>query len=98
MAEGWTPPLRLEEIEGACRLSLGDWSYGQGSTIQEAADDLVDRLLRLALGFRSSGFHVSSECPAPDGRWLEFVWELGERAARGEDIRPRVLGPIDGSA
>lgn len=29
---------------------------------------------------------------AADRRWLEFVWELGEIAARGGDIRHRVFG------
>ena len=30
---------------------------------------------------------------APDHRWLVFLWELGEIAARGGDIRPRLFGP-----
>ncbi len=85
--------MQVEEIADGCRLSLGSWSYGDGATLQEAADDLIARLLRLAHGFRSSGFPISSECPQPDAAWLDFMWELGERAARGEDIRSRVFGP-----
>jgi hypothetical protein len=27
----------------------------------------------------------------PDTRLLEFLWELGEIAARGDDIRPRLF-------
>jgi hypothetical protein len=33
----------------------------------------------------------STEVP-PDARLLEFLWELGEIAARGGDIRPRLVG------
>jgi hypothetical protein len=29
---------------------------------------------------------------APDRRWLDFLWELGEIAARGGDIRQRLFG------
>ena len=28
----------------------------------------------------------------PDPRLFEFLWELGEIAARGGDIRPRLFG------
>jgi hypothetical protein len=85
--------LEFRQVGGRCRLSLGGYAYGDGSTLQEAADDLVARLLTLALGFRSStGFVYSSEMPPPDVRWLEFLYELEEMARRGEDIRPRVFG------
>ena len=29
---------------------------------------------------------------APDPRWIEFLWELGEIAAGGGDIRCRLFG------
>ena len=29
---------------------------------------------------------------APDARLFEFLWELGEIAASGGDIRPRLFG------
>jgi hypothetical protein len=41
---------------------------------------------------RTSGIGVASELAPSDHRLLEFVWELGELAARGEDIRQRVHG------
>jgi hypothetical protein len=88
----WTPPLRLEPTGDGCRLSLVGVSYGNGGTLQEAADDLIARLVTLATSIRHSGFRGASELGPPDPRLLDFVWELGELAARGEDIRPRVFG------
>jgi hypothetical protein len=29
----------------------------------------------------------------PDPDWMRFMWELGELAAAGEDIRARLFGP-----
>ncbi len=41
-----------------------------------------------ALSYRlGSGFRLSPEAPEIDGRWLEFVHEVGELAAQGVDIR-----------
>ncbi len=95
MAEYWTPPLKLEETDGRCRLSLGGLAYGDGRTLQEAADDLLARLLHLAASFRASGFRQSPEGPQLSHASLDFIWEIGERAARGEDVRQRVFGSID---
>jgi hypothetical protein len=73
-------------------LRLNGYStHGNGRTLQEAADDLISRLLRLAMAARASGLRSPGELGAPDHRLFEFVWELGERAARGEDIRERVF-------
>jgi len=94
MAESWTPSFHLRETAGRCRLSLGGGAYGDGRTLQEAADDLVGRLLNVAVCLRGSGMTISSEV-APDPRWLEFLWELGEIAARGGDIRARIFGSPD---
>jgi hypothetical protein len=88
MDNHWTPELALLERGGSCRLSLGCHAYGEGGTLQEAADDLVARLLTLALCLRSgSGLGVSADGPALDLRWLSFLHELGELAASGIDIR-----------
>jgi hypothetical protein len=91
MSEPWTPPLRLDATGDGCRLVLVGVSHGNGRTMQEAADDLISRLLRLAMAARASGLRSPGELGAPDHRLFEFVWELGERAARGEDIRERVF-------
>jgi hypothetical protein len=86
------PPLQVRESAGRCRLSLGSYAYGDGSTLQEAADDLVGRLLSIALAFRSAGFSIPSELGQPDLRWLGLLHELGEIAAAGGDIRRRLFG------
>jgi hypothetical protein len=92
MTESWTPTLSIGEVAGRCRLNLGGHVHGEGATLQEAADDLVRRLLALAMSFRSeAGFRVSPEVPGVDLRWFEFLYELGAIAARGEDIRDRVF-------
>jgi hypothetical protein len=89
----WTPDLHFDQVGGRCRLSLGGYTCGVGNTLQEAADDLIARLLTLARSFRSgAGIRYSSELPPLDIRWYEFLYELGEIAGRGEDIRPRVFG------
>ena len=92
MTEPWTPALSIREVAGRCRLNLGGHVHGEGATLQEAADDLVRRLLAIAMSLRSeAGFRVSSEVPGVDLRWFEFLYELGAIAARGEDIRARVF-------
>ena len=88
MSEGWTSPLRLDETGSGCRLTLVGLAHGNGETLQEASDDLIGRLLKV----RSSGFTVPGELGPPDLRLLDFIWELGELATRGDDMRERVFG------
>jgi hypothetical protein len=91
MKEEWTPELTVREVSGRCRLCLGGFVHGEGPTLQEAADDLVARLLALAMSLRSGGFRVSPEGPRIDLRWFDYLYELGTIAARGGDIRERVF-------
>ena len=92
--ESWTPGLRVYEKHGRCRLWLGSYAYGDGNSLQEAADELVTRLLEIAMSFRcGGGVRFSPELGPPDLRWFEFIYELGEIAAAGGDIRVRVFGP-----
>ena len=85
------PALSVTERSGGVCLQLGGLVRGEGTTLQEAADDLIRRLLALVMAFRSSGFMVSRELP-PDRDALDFLYELGEIAAAGGDIRARVFG------
>jgi hypothetical protein len=92
---GWAPELRLHETGTGCRLTLVGLTYGTGKTLQEAADDLVARLLTIVMGTRSSGLRTPGDLGPPDPRVLGLLWELGEIARRGGDIRDRVFGPHD---
>jgi hypothetical protein len=86
------PTLEVRQVAGRVRLLLGALAYGEGATLQEAADDLVARVLVLAMAFRSGGIGpVSSEAPLPDPALLSFLYELGEIAATGGDIRERLF-------
>jgi hypothetical protein len=96
MAGEWTPQLEVVEAGGTCRLLLGGFAQGNGRTLQEAADDLVCRLLGVAMSWRSGGFRISRELGPIDLRWFEFIHELGEIAAAGGDIRGRLFGASDG--
>jgi len=91
MSEPWIPPLTVREHDHRCRLYLAGDTWGDGATLQEAADDLVARVTRLARAIRTGGWTCAHELGAPDRRWLEFLYELGEIAERGGDIRRRVL-------
>jgi hypothetical protein len=84
------PPLTITEHGERLRLSLGGLAHGEGSSLQEAADDLIRRILELAAAFRSGGSSTSREL-RPDLEALDFLHELGEIAAAGGDIRDRVF-------
>jgi hypothetical protein len=85
------PALNITEAGGRVRLNLGGFAQGEGSSLQEAADDLVYSILRLVMAFRSSGFKAASEF-RPDFETMNLLYELGEIAAAGGDIRSRVFG------
>ena len=88
-----TPPLRIREAGGRIRLGLDGFGAVEGATLQEAANELVLHLLRVALALRAGGIGpLCSECSA-DAALLEFVWQLGEVAASGGDPRELLFGP-----
>jgi hypothetical protein len=89
----WIPGLRVSELGGRVRLGLEGFSDVEGETLQEAGDALVAHLLQIAMAFRAGGVGpIYSEC-CPDPAMLDFVWELGEHAAAGEDLRELLFGP-----
>ena len=85
-----TPSLTVSEVGHRVRLELVGIACGEGCSLQDAADDLVCAVLRLAHAVRSTGFSVPRELP-----WsvelYEYIYELGEFAAAGGDIRARVF-------
>jgi hypothetical protein len=84
------PELTITENGERVRLNLGGFAQGEGSSLQEAADDLVCSILRLVMALRASGFRACSEA-RPDPEMMNFLHELGELAAAGGDIRARVF-------
>jgi hypothetical protein len=88
----FTPPLTLHELAGRVRLCLGTLAYGTGPTLQEAADDLVYRVLGYAMALRATGLEASSDLGPPDLAALSFLYEVGEIATAGDDIRQRLFG------
>lgn len=84
------PALTITENGDRVRLALGGLAEGEGSSLQEAADDLVCSILRVVMAFHSSGFRACSEF-RPDLETMSFLHELGEVAAAGGDIRARVF-------
>jgi hypothetical protein len=85
-------PLTVQESPGRVRLWLGSLAHGDGPTLQDAADDLVQRLLSYVMAFRTSGFRPARELGAPDLAAMNFLYELGEITAAGGDIRGHVFG------
>ena len=85
------PALSVTEAGGRVHLSLGGFAQGEGSSLQEAADDLISSVLRLVMAFHSSGFKASCE-RWPDFETMNYLYQLGEIAAAGGDIRARVFG------
>jgi hypothetical protein len=85
------PSLTVTESAGRVQLQLGGFARGEGASLQEAAEDLIRRLLALAMAIRSGGCSVSREL-AQDVEALDFLHELGGIAACGGDIRAFVFG------
>jgi hypothetical protein len=89
----FAPTLRVDEIAGRVRLSLDGFVSAEGSTLQEAADELVWKLLAAVMAFRSRGLEGFSTLCRPDVGLVRFLSELDQIAAAGGDIRERLFGP-----
>jgi hypothetical protein len=85
-------PLTVQESPGRVRLCLGSLAHGDGPSLQDAADDLVQRLLTYAMAFRTSGMRPPLELGPPDLATMDFLYQLGEIAAAGGDIRSQLFG------
>ena len=83
--------LTVQERSDGVRLHLGSVAYGDGPSLQEAADDLVRRVLALGRALRTTGFAVSTEFPC-DVVTLSLLAEVDEIAAAGGDVRTRLFG------
>ena len=84
------PALTITEAGGRIRLDLAGIARGEGSSLQEAADMLIRRAAELALAVRSGGWRAPREL-CPDFETMNFLYELGEIAAAGGDLRARLF-------
>jgi hypothetical protein len=85
------PALSITEDGGRVSLRLGRLARGEGASLQEAADELIGRLLELAMAVRSGAYCVSREL-RPEFETLSFLHEVAEIAGAGGDVRARVFG------
>ena len=84
----------MEEVGDRVRLGVDGLVSADGPTLQDAADELVAKVLAVVMAFRSDAIgRISSELCRPDMELVEFILELGEFAATGGDIRERLFGP-----
>jgi hypothetical protein len=82
--------VTITETSSCVRLELGGLARGEGRSLQEAADALIQRLLELALAFRAGGCAAAREL-SPDLESMNLLHELAEIAAAGGDIRARLF-------
>jgi hypothetical protein len=94
----FAPTLRVDESAGRVRLRLDGFFSVEGSTLQEAADELVWKMLATVMAFRSRGLSGLGVVCRPDLELAGFLWELGRIAAAGGDIRGRLFGSSDMAA
>ena len=87
------PTLRVDEVAGRVRLGVDGLFSAEGQTLQEAADELVRKMLVAVMALRSGSISGISAESRPDMALVAFLWELGEIAAAGGDIRERLFGP-----
>lgn len=62
------------------RLCLGSLAPATLPTLQDAADDLVQRLLTYVMAFRATGIRAFRELAPPDLATMDLLYELGEIA------------------
>ena len=90
----FTPTLWVAESGDRVRLGIEGLLSADGPTLQDAADELVTKVLTVALAFRFDGLGgYSSGLGRPNLELVRFIWELGDFAAAGGDIRERLFGP-----
>jgi hypothetical protein len=90
----WAPAMTLRERDGRCRLALCGLTHGEGVTLQEAADDLVARLLAIAQAACSGGMAFSSDLHPPDRDVMAFLRDVAGLSGEREELRRFVLrGP-----
>ncbi len=88
----FVPSLHVLETRGRVRITMPGITYGSGQTLQDAGDELVRKLLVIAMAVRSDGIAPAGPELRLDPAIHEFICELAGIAARGDDIRDRLFG------
>lgn len=88
----FTPSLHVLEARGRVRVTMPGITHGSGQTLQDAADELVRKVLVIAMAFRSDSIGIAGPELRLDPAIHEFISELASIAARGDDIRDRLFG------
>jgi len=88
----FTPSLHVLETRGRVRITMPGITHGSGQTLQDAADELVRKVLVIAMAFRSDSIATAGPELRLDPAIHAFIWELAGIAARGDDIRDRLFG------
>ena len=96
VADG-TLPLTVQESPGRVRLCLGSLAHGDGPTLQDAADDLVQRLLTYAMAFRASGLRPSLEMTPPDLAAMDLLYQGAGPPPPGAAPGAPAAGPRGGT-
>ena len=89
----FVPTVWVDEIAGRVRLGLDGVASADGATLQEAADELVWKILVAAMALRDNGITAFGTACRPKQEVLDLLWEVGRLAAVGGDIRERLFGP-----
>jgi hypothetical protein len=88
----FAPTLRVDEMGGRVRLGLDGLFSAEGQTLQDAADELVWKILVTLMAFRTRGISGLGIVCRPDLGLVSFLWELDGIAAAGGDIREHLFG------
>jgi hypothetical protein len=86
------PSLHIRRQADRVCLTLAGVARASGPSLEEAADELVRKVLLAAMALRSGSIRPAGPELRLDPGVHEFIWELGAVAARGDDIRPRLFG------
>ena len=88
----FVPSLHVLEMRGRVRITMPGITHGSGQTLQDAADDLVRKVLLIAVDFRSDRVAPPRPELRAEPAVYEFIGELAGIAAQGDDIRGRLFG------
>lgn len=86
--------MHVLETRGRVRITMPGVTFGSGQTLQDAGDELVRKVLVIAMAFRSGAVARLGPELRLDPAIRDFIWELAGIAAQGDDIRGRLFGSL----